>query len=101
MGEVTKIADIAKIFMSGEAKRIALLSGVDPEISWTWLLQIKEPDYLHAYPYMNCFFADIDTEQLVPLEPGGKVWLTGILVAEATVDNAVWYAIDCEVMSFE
>lgn len=80
----------------GEVAAIKKVSDLGP--TYPWLLEIKDRRRVLRDFNLECLFSESTAEQLIPLEEGDTVQVTGIL---QEVNDNPWRAIDCSVISIE
>ncbi len=80
----------------GEVAAIEKVSDLGP--TYPWLLEIKDRRRVLRDFNLECLFTESAAEQLIPLEEGDTVQVTGIL---QEVDDNPWRAINCSVISIE
>ncbi len=80
----------------GEVAAIKKVSDLGP--TYPWLLEIKDRRRVLRDFNLECLFSESTAEQLIPLEEGDIVQVTGIL---QEVNDNPWRAIDCSVISIE
>lgn len=85
-----------EIGIVGEVAAIEKVS--DSERTYPWLLEIKDRRLVLRDFNLECLFSESAAEQLIPLQEGDTVQITGTL---QEVDGNPWRAIDCSVISIQ